>query len=92
MVWEPAHGCSPGSLVSKMPATSSFQEAVKTAAVPLPAVTVLTVGPSPVHSATVNQVPAVPAEGETGKAPQEPAFCQRDATQVIQVFPRSGDR
>ena len=44
MVWEPAHGCSPGSLVSKMPATSSFQEAVKIAAVPLPAVTVLTVG------------------------------------------------
>lgn len=44
MVWESAHGCSPGSLESKMPATSSFHEAVRTAVVPLPAVTMLTVG------------------------------------------------
>lgn len=44
VAWETARGCSPGSLMSKMPATSSFQEAVRTAAVPLPAITVRTVG------------------------------------------------
>ena len=31
---------------------------------------------SPVHPPAVNQVPAVPAEGETGKARREPVFCQ----------------